>query len=383
MHWESEFRRVISGQRRGAAAAALRGLLAAAEGPYAWIVRRKNARFDAGRAKAATFDAPVISVGNLTVGGTGKTPMVLWIARWLMERGAPVTVISRGYGARRQPLTPGPSPARGEGRTNDEAQELVARLPGARQVQNPDRVAAAREALQENPRQALVLDDAFQHRRIARDLDIVLLDALAPFGFERLLPRGLLREPASGLARAHVVGLSRADAVDASRREEIRQRVAALAPQALWLELAHQPTALVALDGRRESLAAWRGRRVAAFCGIGNPAGFRHTLASCGLEVAALRELPDHFAYPPRAVADLENWLRTHSGIAAAVCTRKDLVKLPLESLAGLPLYALEIDVAITSGQEKLESRLRDLVAHLVRPHPSPLPEGEGARHDE
>ena len=108
---------------------------------------------------------------------------------------------------------------------NDEALEIAARLPGVKQIQNPDRVAAAREALAADPQQVLVLDDAFQHRRIARDLEIVLLDALEPFGYEHLLPRGLLREPVSSLSRAHVVALSRADAVSESCRREIEARV--------------------------------------------------------------------------------------------------------------------------------------------------------------
>lgn len=347
---ESQFRDLVSGRWRGPVAAGLRGVLAAAEIGYAWEVRRRNRRFDAGRVQPAKVAAPVISVGNLTVGGTGKTPLVLWIARWLRQRQHEVTIISRGYGRQASAF-------------NDEALEIAARLPGVRQVQNPDRIAAARETLAGDPRQVLLLDDAFQHRRIARDLDIVLLDALEPFGYEHLLPRGLLREPISSLARARVVALSRADAVDESRRREIQARVQSLAPHALWLELAHQPTALVSHEGTREPLESWRGRRVAAFCGIGNPAGFQHTLASCGLEITAFRELPDHFAYPPRAVADLEAWLRGQSGIAAAVCTRKDLVKLPQDSLAGLPLMALEIELAISVGQVQLEEQLTSVVS--------------------
>jgi tetraacyldisaccharide 4'-kinase len=348
---ESEFREIASGRKRGMLAAVLRGALAATEAPYAWIVRRRNAGFDSGRVKPAAVDAPVISVGNLTVGGTGKTPLVLWIARWLKVRGCEVTILSRGYG-------------RKAGAPNDEALEIAARLPGVKQIQNPDRVAAAREALADKSRQILVLDDAFQHRRIARDLDIVLLDALEPFGYEHLLPRGLLREPVSSLMRANVIALSRADAVSESRRQEIRERVQSLAPQALWLELAHQPTALVSHGGESQPLDTWRGRRVAAFCGVGNPAGFRHTLASCDLDIAVLRELPDHFAYPPRAIADLEAWLRGQTAIEASVCTRKDLVKIPQETLAGLPLLALEIDLAITSGRESFEAALAETIRY-------------------
>jgi tetraacyldisaccharide 4'-kinase len=359
---ESQFRELVSGRWRGPLAAGLRGVLAAAEVGYAWEVRRRNRRFDTGRVQPAVVGAPVISVGNLTVGGTGKTPLVLWIGRWLQSRGHDLTIISRGYG-------------RHSNMPNDEALELAARQPGVKQIQNPDRVAAARQAvggassppvsdgLEAHPTQVLVLDDAFQHRRIARDLDIVLLDALEPFGYEHLLPRGLLREPTESLSRADVVALSRADAVDEARRREIEARVRSLAPQALWLELAHQPTALVSHDGASQPLDAWRGKRVATFCGIGNPAGFRHTLASCGLEVAAFRELSDHFAYPPRAVADLETWLGNQPGIAAAVCTRKDLVKLPRETLGGLPLLALEIELAISRGEIEFERRLTAIVA--------------------
>src|SRR5262245_40880392 len=126
---ESQFRELVSGRWQGLVAAGLRGVLAAAEGPYAWGVRRRNAAVDSGRAKPAVVDAPVISVGNLTVGGTGKTPLVLWLARWIKARGVEVTIISRGY--RRKPAT-----------LNDEALEIAARLPGVKQVQNPDRVAA-------------------------------------------------------------------------------------------------------------------------------------------------------------------------------------------------------------------------------------------------
>src|SRR4029453_11169189 len=236
----AQFRDLVSGRWTGPWPAALRGLLAAAEPVYAAMVRAKNRRFDSGRGQPVRVDAPVISVGNLTVGGTGKSPLVAWLAEWFQSRGTAVAIISRGYGAK-------------EGQPNDEALELAARLPDVPHLQNPDRVAAARHALAAHPRHVLILDDAFQHRRIARDLDIVLLDALEPFGHERLLPRGLLREPVANLSRAHVVALSRADAVDETARDQIRERVREAAPQAVWLELEHRPTGLVNHSGRRSA----------------------------------------------------------------------------------------------------------------------------------
>ena len=159
------YREVVSGKRLSVSARILCGVLGGGEPIYKAIIGSKNRRFDSGQQRPTVIAAPVISVGNLTVGGTGKTPLVCWLAEWFRERHIDVTLISRGYGARR-------------GRPNDEAMELAARLPSVPHLQNADRVAAARQALASNPRQVLILDDAFQHRRIARDLDIVLLDAL-------------------------------------------------------------------------------------------------------------------------------------------------------------------------------------------------------------
>jgi tetraacyldisaccharide 4'-kinase len=345
---ESHFREIVRGDSKGARAAAVRGTLRSLEVPYGWAVRWRNWRFDTGAARPARVNAPVISVGNLTVGGTGKTPLVAWLARWIRDCGVDVTIISRGYGGRR-------------GGPNDEALELAARLPGVPHLLNPDRVAAARSALETNQQQVLILDDGFQHRRLARDLDIVLLDALEPFGYGHLLPRGLLREPIESLARAHVVALSRSDAVTMDRRREIEKRVQSIVPQATWLELEHRPTRFVSASGRTIQLAELAGRPVAAFCGIGNPAGFQHTLASTGLAVHAFLELPDHCSYDQSDTARLTNWLTAVTDVQDVVCTRKDLVKIPRDELAGKRLFALDIELRIVRGQEKLEERLRKL----------------------
>jgi tetraacyldisaccharide 4'-kinase len=349
---DSQFRKLASGQWGGPVAASLRGVLRLLEFPYGWFVRRLNSRFDRGVEEQQRVAAPVISVGNLTVGGTGKTPLVAWLAQWFESRQIAVTIISRGYGARR-------------GRPNDEALELAARLPSVPHVQNPDRVAAAREALRSNSRQVLILDDAFQHRRLARDLDIVLLDALEPFGFEHMLPRGLLREPTEGLGRAQVVILSRSDAISSARRREIEMRVRGVAPEAAWVEMEHGPVGLLAASGARRELSAMAGEKVAVFCGIGNPAGFRHTLAGGGIVVEALLELPDHCPYGPSELFQLEKWLHAVPNVREVICTRKDLVKIPRDELAGKRLWALDVEVRIARGQEELESTLEKVARRL------------------
>jgi tetraacyldisaccharide 4'-kinase len=350
----SEFRDLVSGRRRGFAAAALRFGLSLAEIPYTLAVRRRNRRYDSGLAKVHRVPAAVVSVGNLTLGGTGKTPLVQWIARHLCDLGTRVGIVSRGYGA-------------GPAAQNDEARELQQRLPDVPHLQNPDRVRAAREAIGRLGCEALVLDDAFQHRRIGRDLDLCLLDALEPFGYGHVFPRGTLREPLIGLRRADVVVLSRADLVPPAQREAIRRTVGRYAPQAAWAEVVHAPQTLVSAAGQRGPLASLAGIPVAAFCGVGNPAGFRGTLANLGYRVIAMREFADHYRYTKADIGSLIAWANGLE-VAAVVCTSKDLVKLDVDRLGNRPLWAVTIAVNFLAGQELLERRLSELVSRRQAP---------------
>jgi len=349
------FRELVSGRRQGMFASLLRAGLAMAEVPYALAVRARNGCYDRGWLAAHRVGVPVVSVGNLTLGGTGKTPMVEWIARWMTLRGRRAAIVSRGYGS-------------AGGAANDETRELAQRLPEVPQVQNPDRVAAARQAVAALGCQAIVLDDAFQHRRIARDLDLVLLDALEPFGHERVFPRGTLREPIAGLGRAHAVALSRADLVEPHQRDAIRRRVGQYAPEALWAEVVHAPQGLLSAEGERAPLESLTGGPVAAFCGLGNPAGFRHTLRACGYTVSGFQEFPDHHHYTEGDVRGLVQWA-TEVQAAALVCTHKDLVKLQGRWPGPVPLWAALVGLEFRAGQAALEGRLAALLAeHPVSP---------------
>ncbi|HTQ38391.1 MAG TPA: tetraacyldisaccharide 4'-kinase [Pirellulales bacterium] len=349
-----DFRELVSGRRRGPMASLLRGLLRWAESLYTWIVVGRNKAFESGRKASQKIGIPVVSVGNLTLGGTGKTPLVEWIARWFLNRGIKIALVSRGYKS-------------SNGAPNDEAQELAQKLPGVVHLQNPDRVAAARLAVREFQSELIILDDAFQHRRIARDLDIVLLDALEPFGFGHVFPRGMLREPIAGMSRANLAVLTRADMVNEVERARIRGIVERYAPQIAWVECRHAPRSLLAADGQEESLGALRGRQVAAFCGLGNPAGFRHTLAECGCNVVAWREFPDHFIYNNNTVDELARWTALH-GADVAVCTHKDLVKLPVNKLGDRPLRAVLVGLEFLRGQDALEAKLKTLLPLVSSP---------------
>ncbi len=348
----TEFRDYVSGRRRGAAADALRFVLRIAEWFYTAAVQWRNRRYDRDSA-AQRVDAAVVSVGNLTLGGTGKSPLVQWIARWFHDRGVRVAVVSRGYGAAES------------GEENDEARELRWLLPDVPHLQNPDRVAAARKAIREFESRVIVLDDGFQHRRIARDFDIVLLDALEPFGFDHVFPRGTLREPVAGLRRADAVVLSRANLITLDQRATIWQTVNRYAPAAIRAEAIHAPRELLGADGREMPLETIRGQRVAVFCGIGNPAGFRHTLESCGCEIAGFREFSDHHRYTPEDVASLVQW-SAGLGASAVICTCKDMVKLPPNGFGKLPLWGVRIEMEFLSGREALESRLKMLLNSQV-----------------
>lgn len=279
-------------------------------------------------------------MGNITTGGVGKTPFVEIVCGWLLEAGRRPVIVSRGY--------------RGKGGSNDEAKLLAENLPGVPHLQNADRIAAAKEVVQKNPGDVIVLDDGFQHRRLHRDLDIVLLDATDPFGGGRLLPRGFLREPVSSLKRALAVVLTRVGLVGDSTRAEIRQVVRDVAPNAVWAEVDFAPT-----DWRRFGLAitpldALHGKRVVGFAGIGNPEAFLLTLRQLGLDVAEFHPFPDHHLYTEVDLAFLAE-RAVAINAAAIVMTQKDAVKIPADDLGGTPLFSLRISTKFRSGEDELK----------------------------
>jgi tetraacyldisaccharide 4'-kinase len=184
--------------------------------PYGLGVRLRNGAFDRGWRRSESAPVPVVSVGNLSVGGTGKTPCVETVARFYRSLDLRVAILSRGYGA--------------QAGMNDEALVLEQNLPDVPHLQGADRTALAQVAVEELESEVLVLDDGFQHRKLRRDLDLVLIDATNPWGHGYLLPRGLLREPVGGLKRAHVVLLTRCDQVAPEAIREIRTRAERLAP---------------------------------------------------------------------------------------------------------------------------------------------------------
>jgi tetraacyldisaccharide 4'-kinase len=214
----------------------------------------------------------------------------------------------------------------------------------------------------------ILLDDGFPHRRLARDLDLVAIDATDPFGCGRIFPRGLLREPVAGLVRGGGFVLTRADAVDEGRRREIRaavERIRARAPAAAWAEAVHRPVRLRTFSGPTRSLDVLPGRRVFAFAGIGNPTAFRRTLAGLGAEIGGCRWFADHHAYTDPDRAALAAAARA-ADCNLLVTTLKDLVKIRRDDMDGMPVVALEIGMEMIVGGDGLGAVIDRAVAGTV-----------------
>lgn len=353
-HSWSEYIRDVQASRRGDPLAIfLRAVLRVASWGYAGVVACRNLAYSAGWKRIHRSMLPVISIGNLTTGGTGKTPTAAWIAQWFRARGIRVCLLSRGYGA-------------AAGQMNDEALVLEQLCPDVPHLQSPNRVEMARVAHEELDSQLLLLDDAFQHRRLHRDLDIVLIDALDPWGGDALLPRGLLREPKRNLKRAGLVLITRVDQVSAATLEILRQQIAHLVQGIPIVEVAFAATNLINAAGETLPLESVHGQTVAAFCGLGHPEAFQKTLGQLGTVVGAFRTFPDHHPYTREDVDDLTAWAASTSAMHV-LTSQKDLVKLQLERLGHIPLWAVQISLRVVSNGPALETALEQIALRVSR----------------
>ena len=342
------FRRLVDGRATGLVATLGRTGLSAIEIPYEALVRLRNYGYDHSILTVKKASAPVISVGNLTLGGTGKTPLVAWLAHWFAQHNKKPAIISRGYKAK-------------TGQLSDEAAELKILLPTVPHYANKQRIIAAGEAVTKGS-DVLLLDDGFQHRQISRDLNLITIDATDPFGCNRLFPRGLLREPLEGLNRADALILTRTDQVSTKTRNEIRERCFQFvgSQNKPWIETEHRPSNLRLVDGTTQPLKTLQDKRILSLSAIGNPAAFHRTLTTLGNEPVATLTFPDHHTYTTDDIHRISE--ETESvGAEIIVTTLKDLVKLPLASVRNRPLCALEIGIQFQTGLQDLEYLLNKI----------------------
>jgi tetraacyldisaccharide 4'-kinase len=347
-----------------AASRASLAALAPAEAAFRAASALRGALYDAGVLAAARVAAPVISVGNLAVGGAGKTPVALAVARRLERRGRTVAILSRGYGGETpgaRVVSDGTRVLLGAREAGDEPALLARRLPGARVLCGPRRAEIAGIAIERLGADALVLDDGFQHRALARDLDVVVVDASNPAGNGRLLPRGPNREPWSALRRAGLVWLTRVDAAPAQRLAWLRAE-AINATGYAPVESRHAPSDV--LDGRLATslgAGALRGQRALLLCALARPEGFRRTVASLGAEVVAERAFRDHHRFSSAELAEALEAARAAGAVVAT--TEKDAVRLPEDVAADPLLRVVRIDAEVLAGAAALEDRLAAALA--------------------
>lgn len=324
---------VVSGARRGPAAGAARAALRALSGLYSSASSARRFLYKRNLLRTRSCPLPVISVGNITAGGTGKTPFVEHLSRGLFSRKRKVAVVMRGYGG-------------------DEADLLRANLgPDVPVIESPNRYRGALRA-KELGAEVVLLDDGFQHLAVARDLDVVLVDATLPFGFGKLLPAGLLRERPEALGRAGAVVITRADLPAPEELACLRRELDRLAPGAVRAEAVYAPKGLVPIvtggKGTPGSLAHPGGQKVAAFCGIGNPHGFGRVLRKIGMGPVIASRFPDHHRYAPKELAAFQEEALSR-GAELVVTTQKDAVRLPRFDWR-LPVYFLRGELALTGG---------------------------------
>jgi tetraacyldisaccharide 4'-kinase len=333
---------------------------------YSVVTRARISGYQRGWFSVSKLSAPVISVGNLTTGGTGKTPLVEWVCKAVVrETGKRVCVLTRGYG-RANPqsqvaVSDGNALLASEREAGDEPFLLAQNLNGiAAVVSNPDRLAAGKWAIKNLDSEVFVLDDGFQHLRLARDLDIVTIDATNPWGGGTLLPYGRLREPRAGLSRADCIVVTRTDQVqDRVSLTESVQRLAGAVPV---FTSRMTISGIRMLSGENVNNERLLTQPVAAFCGVGNPESFFNQLRQEGCTPVFTRAFADHHDYSQADLNRLIKEARNH-GASGLITTAKDALKLASLELE-LPCYVLEIEISIDD-----DARLMKMIQVACQTH--------------
>lgn len=345
--------RIALGSTAGPGTVMLRAAFLPAGLIYGALVTARDKLYDFGLMKTVRLPGPAVSVGNISAGGTGKTPMVEWVAGKLLDAGKRPAIISRGYGAK---------VVTESGEVSDEAALLAANLNSVPHRSNPRREIAAKEAAEIDGANCFVLDDGFQHRRVFRGLDIVLFDASVPQRSLYQLPFGCLREPMGSLKRAGAVVLTHVDLCPKPRLGIIRSRIASIARQADIAEAIHKPVSLDDIRGEKsEPPESLSNHRVFAFCGVGNPNSFASKLEQLGARVVGRVFFPDHHPFTQQDVSELVSRAR-ECGAELCVTTQKDAVKIAKMNFE-MPVHALKVKIDFVSGEDSLLRAIRSAVS--------------------
>lgn len=367
---------VIFEQRRGKRAALLRGFLFALSKFFALLVKLRRKLYEFRLFRDRTLGVQVIAIGNLTVGGTGKTPVVEKFARELKDQGRNVAILSRGYRSRPAPwhlrllnkllLREDRTPPRvvSDGKSllldsetaGDEPYMLASNLRDVVVLVDKDRVKAGLYAIEKFGCDTLLLDDGFQYWKLAgRRRDVVLIDCQQPFGNRYLLPRGTLREPPTHLARATDIFLTKANGNTEALRELIRR----YNPRAGIVECVHQPLYFEdVFIGQRYDLSVIRGQKVASLSGIAVPDSFEQSLVQLGAELVATKRFADHHRFTQQEILNAINRAKKRQA-AWIITTQKDAVRFPKLDRRDLPILFMRVEIKIVRGARDFEECVR------------------------
>jgi len=354
-YWHNLFRRLQQAESAGPPPnAMLTAGAAVLSRVYGLGAEVRRALYARGVFKARQLPAPVISVGNLAVGGTGKTPVVACLAGLWRDRGKRVVILSRGYGGRIQAptrLSDGERLYRQPPEVGEEPYWLARALPGVAVYTGACRYAAGLAAWEELKPDLFLLDDGFQHFQLHRDLDLVLLDAASPFGNGYLLPRGPLREPLTTLNAAHIIILTR---FDQPRHQAKLIAIQKSFPNQTILTATISPVRVTSYPGGHiESPEALRHRTLMAFAGLARPEVFTETLQDLGADLKGFRAFPDHHAYTPQELDSLAEAARAR-GAGALITTGKDWARLGAHWKTGVLLWVLEVEARLNEPERVL-----------------------------
>jgi tetraacyldisaccharide 4'-kinase len=367
---------VIFEERRGTRAALMRGFLYSCSKLFQVAIKARRFLYNVRILRDSTLGVQVIAIGNLTVGGTGKTPVVEKFARELRDQGRNVAILSRGYRSKPAPVhqwflnkilfredtTPprvvsdGKSLLLDSETAGDEPYMLASNLKDVVVLVDKDRVKSGRYAIEKFGCDTLLLDDGFQYWKLrGRRQDIVLIDRQQPFGNERLLPRGTLREPPSHLARANTIFITKSN----GDSEELRRRIAQFNPDASIIECVHHPLYLEdVFTGQRLDLAFLKGRKVASLSGIAQPESFEQSLVKIGAELVYAKRFADHHRFTQQEILNAINRGKKRQA-ETIITTQKDAVRFPKLDRRDLPIYFMRVEIKIVSGANDFQDCVR------------------------
>ncbi|MCX5633343.1 MAG: tetraacyldisaccharide 4'-kinase [Phycisphaerae bacterium] len=328
---------------------------------YRIAVALRNLLFDFSIFKRTKVDAAVVSIGNITTGGTGKTPLVAWLCNYFTAENITIAVLTRGY--------------KGNSDFADEPAILAKACPKAQIIINPDRVEGAKKAITKYNAKFLIMDDGFQHRKLARDVDIVAIDATEPFGRGKLLPAGFLREPLSSLKRADAVVITRINQTQSAggcltapeKIEEIKERVSRINPKIVFASAIHKPICARLIKDKQITLDELAGKRLYAFCGIGNPGAFFQTLSELALNIVGKRVYNDHHRYTESDIVEICQDCR-YKQAEMIITTQKDWIKAALLCIEkfDIPIAYLAVELEFIDGQQDIVALVENAIKKYV-----------------